>query len=150
MQYYALPNAANRLGQSKGQLIGGNLRTLENLAGTESELETENKILFLEEVDEQLYNIDRMFWNLKRTGKLDKLAGLVIGGFKIKPDAPEDDKFSLDLQQIVLEKTKDTSYPICFDFPVGHQINNYALKCGCIHELNVAASGTILTEWREA
>lgn len=146
MQYIAPFNPANVLGQAKGELIGGNLRTLENLGGTISEIETDGKILFLEEVDEQLYNMDRMFWNLKRTGKLDSLAGLIIGGFKVKPDAPGDDKFSLDLQQIVLEKTKGTNYPICFDFPVGHQINNYAVKCGNIHLLNVTKDGTTLVE----
>ncbi len=146
MQYNAAFNSFNRQGECKGELVGGNLRCLENLSGTDSELETDGKILFLEEVDEQLYNIDRMFWNLKRTGKLEKLAGLVIGGFKIKPDTPGDDKFSLDLQQIILEKVKDTSYPICFDFPVGHQVNNYALKYSCTHQLNVSQSGTTLSE----
>lgn len=146
MQYNALFNPVNRLGECKGELIGGNLRSLESLADTVSELETDGKILFLEEVDEQLYNIDRMFWNLKRTGKLDRLAGLVIGGFKVKADDPGDDKFSLDVQQIVLEKVKNTDYPICFDFPVGHQVNNYALKCGCIHQLKVLPSGTLLSE----
>lgn len=146
LQYNATFNPVNRLGECKGELIGGNLRSLENLAGTVSELETDGKILFLEEVDEQLYNIDRMFWNLKRTGKLDRLAGLIIGGFKVKPDDPGDDRFSLDVQQIILEKVKNTDYPICFDFPVGHQINNYALKCGCTYQLNVLPSGTVLSE----
>lgn len=146
MQYIAPTNSYNKLGKCEGRLIGGNLRTLENLAGTISELETNNAILFLEEVDEQLYNIDRMFWNLKRTGRLENLAGLIIGGFKIKPDAPSDDQFSIGLQQIVLEKTKEYNYPICFDFPVGHQVNNYALKCGCLHELEVTQNCTTLSE----
>ncbi|WP_447640536.1 MULTISPECIES: S66 peptidase family protein [Chitinophagaceae] len=146
MQYSAPPNPSNRFGSAKGQLIGGNLRSLENLAGTDSEMDTKGKILFLEEVDEPLYNIDRMFWNLKRTGRLDNIAGLIIGGFKIKPDEPGDDKFSLNLEQIVLEKVEGTDYPICFDFPVGHQINNFALKCGCEHLLNVTQSGTTLSE----
>ena len=146
MQYNAQNNIFNKYGKCEGRLIGGNLRTIENLAGTVSEMETEGAILFLEEVDEQLYNIDRMFWNLERTGKLSKLAGLIIGGFKIKPDNPGDDPFSLDLVHIVLEKVQKYNYPVCFDFPVGHQVNNYALKCGCKHQLEVKQNGTFLSE----
>jgi len=146
LQYNVAHHPSNKIGQGKGELIGGNLRTLENLAGTNSDIETDGKILFLEEVDEPLYNIDRMFWNFKRTGKLDRLAGLIICGFKTMPDDPEEQHFSLNLQQIILEKTKDADYPICFDFPVGHQVNNYALKCGCKHQLDVTPTATTLSE----
>ena len=86
-----------------------------------------------------------MFWNLKRTGKLSQLKGLIIGGFKVKPDDPGDE-FGKTLEQIVLEKIKDQHYPVCFDFPVGHQKNNYALKCGIIHNLLVKETNVILKE----
>ncbi|MFM2358350.1 MAG: hypothetical protein RLY16_343, partial [Bacteroidota bacterium] len=88
MEYQAMPSLDNRLGISSGQLIGGNLKTIESTCGSKSDIQTAGKILFVEDTGEYLYSIDRMFWNLKRSGKLDKLAGLIIGGFKIKPDAP--------------------------------------------------------------
>lgn len=135
-KYSASKNKSNKFGFADGELVGGNLRIIETLAGTKSDLNTKNKILFLEDTEEYLYNIDRMFWNLKRTGKLDHLKGLIIGGFKIKPDDPGEE-FGLTLEQIVLEKVKEFNYPVCFDFPVGHQFYNIALKCGMIHRLNV-------------
>ena len=136
IKYVATHNINNRHGSADGELVGGNLRVVETLAGTKSDLNTKNKILFLEDTEEYLYNIDRMFWNLKRSGKLDHLKGLIIGGFKIKPDDPGEE-FGLTLEQIVLEKVKDFKYPVCFDFPVGHQYYNMAMKCGMIHRLGV-------------
>lgn len=141
--YTAVVSASNRIGKAEGQLIGGNLSIIQNMAGTRSDIETKGKILFLEDVDEYLYNIDRMFWNLKRTGKLDKLAGLVIGGFKVKPDTAGEE-FGKTIYEIVLEKVKEYDYPICFDFPVGHQRANFALKCGIKHVLEVGATGSML------
>ena len=103
------------------------------------------KAYLLEEIDEYLYNIDRMFWNLKRTNKLSNLKGLIIGGFKIKKD-DEGEEFGKTLEQIVLEKVTEYNYPVCFDFPVGHQKNNYALKCGVKHKLSVQQQQCTLTE----
>lgn len=140
------PNSNNRFGEGKGMLIGGNLRTLETLAGTSSDIQTKGKILFLEDTGEYLYSIDRMFWNLKRNGKLDDLAGLIIGGFNIKRTEDAAEEFGLQLRDIVLEKTESCNYPVCFNFPVGHQKNNYALKCGIRHQLAVTASGVELKE----
>ncbi len=84
-------------------------------------------------------------WNLKRTNKLAHLKGLVVGGFKIKKD-DAGEEFGKTLEEIVLEKIKDYSYPVCFDFPVGHQKNNYALKCGVKHQLEVTTVGSYLRE----
>ena len=103
------------------------------------------EILFVEDTFEYLYSIDRMFWNLKRTGKLKGLKGLVIGGFNAKPDDPGEE-FGRTLQEIVLEKVKEYKYPVCFDFPVGHQRANFALKCGVLHRLDVGNSETLLRE----
>lgn len=136
-------NPANRTGRGEGQLVGGNLSIIANLAGTRSALDTKDKILFLEDVSERLYNVDRMFWNLKRTGALSDLAGLVIGGFKMKEDEPGDE-FGQSIHEIVMEKVKEYGYPVCFDFPVGHQSNNVALKCGVLHILEVNSSGSVL------
>jgi muramoyltetrapeptide carboxypeptidase len=146
MKYTALPNEKNRPGSAEGVLVGGNLKTLESLAGSKSDIKTAGKILFVEDTNEYLYSIDRMFWGLKRTGKLAELSGLIIGGFKIKPDDSPDEAFGRTLQEIVLEKIKNYSYPVCFDFPVGHQKNNYALKCGVRHRLEVKADSVTLKE----
>ena len=145
MKYTALPNLKNRNGITEGTLTGGNLKTIETLAGSKSEIKTAGKILFVEDTGEYLYSIDRMFWNLKRTGKLSHLKGLIIGGFKIKPDDPGEE-FGRTLYDIVWEKVKPYNYPVCFDFPVGHQKNNYALKCGVLHRLSVTTNGVELRE----
>src|SRR6187549_1123934 len=145
MKYSAIPNPQNRLGVTDGVLIGGNLKMLETLTGTKSDINTAGKILFVEDTGEYMYNVDRMFWNLKRTGKLSQLKGLIVGGFKIKVDEDSDD-FGKTLQDVVLEKVKAYHYPVCFDFPVGHQRNNYALKCGVKHRLIVSGPEATLKE----
>ncbi len=146
MKYTALPAEQNRLGIGTGILTGGNIKTIESLAGSKSDISTSGKILFVEDTGEYLYSIDRMFWNLKRNGKLDKLAGLIIGGFKIKPADKPDEEFGKTIFDIVLEKTEGYKYPVCFDFPVGHQKNNFALKCGVIHRLEIKKDSVSLTE----
>lgn len=146
MQYTAPGNEKNKPGSGSGILTGGNLKMLETLAGTKSDISTNGKILFVEDTGEYLYSIDRMFWNLKRSGKLEKLKGLIIGGFKIKAADTQEEEFGKSLYEIVLEKVKEYNYPVCFDFPVGHQKNNYALKCGVKHELTVTISGSCLKE----
>ncbi len=145
MKYAALPHLKNRNGIAEGTLTGGNLKTIETLAGSKSEIKTAGKILFVEDTVEYLYVIDRLFWYLKRAGKLSELKGLIVGGFKIKPDDPGEE-FGRTLYDIVWEKVKPYKYPVCFDFPVGHQINNYALKCGVLHRLSVTANGVELLE----
>jgi muramoyltetrapeptide carboxypeptidase len=143
MKYKAPVNAENRLGSGIGTLIGGNLSIIQLLCGSNSAIKTQGKILFIEDVGEYLYKIDGMLWNLKRSGKLKNLKGLIVGGFRIKPDDPGDE-FGKTIYEMVLEKVKDYDYPVCFDFPVGHIKENYALKCGMKHQLKVAAEGTFL------
>ncbi|TCD00147.1 S66 peptidase family protein [Pedobacter psychroterrae] len=144
VRYTAAYNEHNREGRAEGILVGGNLSLIETATGSSSELHTANKILFIEDTNEPLYSLDRMLWNLKRSGKLDKLKGLIIGGFKLKPEEPGEE-FGISLHEIVLEKVKEYDYPVCFDFPVGHQINNFALKCGAAHILNIDQNGSTLT-----
>jgi muramoyltetrapeptide carboxypeptidase len=86
-----------------------------------------------------------MLWNLKRSKKLDRLKGLIIGEFRIKPDDPGED-FGKTIYEMVMEKVGKYHYPVCFDFPVGHVKENYALKCGVIHKLSVGVSETVLRE----
>jgi muramoyltetrapeptide carboxypeptidase len=145
MKYSIIPNRQNKIGVASGILVGGNSKTIESLAASKSDINTAGKILFLEDTGEYMYSIDRMFWHLKRSGKLSQLAALIVGGFKIKTDDPGEE-FGRTLEQVVLEKVKEYDYPVCFDFPVGHQKNNFALKCGVRHKLTVQQQQCTLTE----
>jgi muramoyltetrapeptide carboxypeptidase len=143
MKYERLPIAENRAGKGIGDLVGGNLSIIQMMDGSVSNLHTEGKILFIEDVGEYAYKIDGMLWNLKRSNKLSKLKGLVVGEFRIKPD-DAGEEFGKTIYEIVMEKVKEYHYPVCFDFPVGHVRENYALKCGMKHQLTVSDKGTIL------
>lgn len=145
MMYNVVPHPQNKLGTATGMLVGGNLKLLETQAGTASDLDTKGKILFVEDVGEYPYSIDRMFWNLQRTGKLEHLAGLVVGGFTLRSE-DEGKAFGRTVQDIVLEKLGTYNYPVCFDFGVGHQPANWPLKCGAVHRLTVLEAGALLEE----
>jgi muramoyltetrapeptide carboxypeptidase len=126
---YSYPAPArSRAGQSEGLLVGGNLSILHNLMGSVSEIDTDGKILFLEEVDEYLYHIDRMMVNLRRAGKLENLAGLVVGGLtKMNDNAIP---FGQTAGEIIAAEINDFSFPVGFGFPAGHQESNLALIMG--------------------
>ena len=145
MTYERPVNFRNRFGQGTGPLVGGNLSIIEMLDGSISRLQTDGKILFIEDVGEYRYKIDGMLWNLKRSKRLEKLKGLIIGEFRIKDDDPGEE-FGRSLEEMVMEKVKGYHYPVCFDFPVGHVRENYALKCGVQHRLQVSERGTFLQE----
>lgn len=146
MKYTVPVSPMNRKGLGTGQLIGGNLSIIQNLMGTNSEIKTEGKILFLEEVSEYLYSLDRMMVNLQRSKKLEKLSGIVIGGFnRLKPDDPGEE-FGRTVEEIILSKVGGYTFPVCFNFPVGHQKYNMALKCGVRHTLTVRDDTVELTE----
>lgn len=144
VRYAAPPHPANRSGSAEGLLIGGNLRILESLAGSASDMKTDGHILLLEDADEFLYNIDRMLWSLDRNGKLSRLKGLILGGFRLRPDDPGEE-FGMTLEQVVQEKIAPYSFPVCMGFPVGHQKDNRALKLGVPHRLDVGPEGAVLT-----
>lgn len=146
MNYEVAPHPLNRFGKASGLLIGGNLSVIQHCMGTPSEPDTKGRILFLEDVGEYRYHLDRMLTNLQRAGKFRHLSGLIIGGFsRLKQESPGDE-FGREVVDMILEKTAGTSYPICFDFPVGHQRNNFALKCGVRHTLVVQSQQAILQE----
>jgi muramoyltetrapeptide carboxypeptidase len=143
-EYSCEAHEFNNTGNAKGELVGGNLSLLAHLSGTVSEINTKNRILFLEDVGEYLYNIDRMLLQLKRGKKLDKLAGLVIGGFTDCKDTER--PFGRSAYEIIYDQVKSYDFPICFDFPVSHARENYALKIGVEYELKVTNEVTLLTE----
>ncbi|MBN1339702.1 MAG: LD-carboxypeptidase [Bacteroidales bacterium] len=128
----------NRPGVCRGVLTGGNLAVLCSLAGTPSDIRTEGKILFLEEVGEHLYRIDRMIYSLKRSGKLAGLAGLVAGAFTEIPDTAID--FGLSAQKIIMEAVQEYGYPVAFGFPAGHIERNMPLILG--REANLVVTET--------
>ncbi len=115
MKYVRPVNFENRFGEGTGPLIGGNLSIIELLDGSISNLETDGKILFIEDVGEYRYKIDGMLWNLKRSKRLDKLKGLIVGEFRIKPDDPGED-FGKSLQEMVMEKVKIIIIPFALIF----------------------------------
>lgn len=131
----------SRQGVAKGPLVGGNLAILCSLLGSPSEPNTRGKILFIEEVGEHLYRIDRMMWSLKRSGKLDGLKGLIAGGMTEIKDTPDD--FGKNANEIIFEHVKEYGYPVCFDFPAGHQPVNRALVFGRNVTLNIDAQSSL-------
>ncbi len=134
---YKIPaHPFNRTGAGTGLVTGGNLCLLGHLLSSPSAVDTAGKILFIEDVNEYLYNIDRLMIQLKRAGQLDQLAGLVVGQFTDSRDNP-DPPFGQTANEIVAEHTKDYDYPICFDFPVGHVPDNRALPVGMMAKLEV-------------
>jgi len=118
----------NRKGETEGMLVGGNLSILYALCGSPSALNTRNKILVLEDLDEYLYHVDRMMQNLKRNGMLSNLAALIVGGMSDMKDNPIG--FGKDAEAIIFEAVKEYTYPVYFGCPVGHIDDNRALKLG--------------------
>lgn len=143
-QYECEGHAYNRFGEATGVLVGGNLCLLAHLTGSKSEVATKDRILFLEDVGEYLYNIDRMMLQLKRAGKLKKLSGLVIGGFTDSKDTER--PFGKQAYDIIYEHVREYGYPVCFGFPVSHERENYALKVGGTFTLTVKEGEVLLKE----
>jgi len=128
-------NQLNREGTAKGRLVGGNLSILYSQRSTPSDIETAGKILFIEDLDEYLYHVDRMMMNLKRSGYLSELSGLVVGGMTDMNDNKV--PFGKTAQEIVKEAVSAYNYPVCFGFPAGHLDINNALIMGRTVELKV-------------
>lgn len=142
--YSTSPHPFNHKGSANGILVGGNLALLTHLIGTSSDLRTKNKILFIEDTGEYIYSIDRMMHQLKRSGKLDRLKGLIVGRFSEMKDT--DIPFGQTTEEVIRDILKDVDYPVCFDFPVGHQDENYALKVGVKYTLTVDKASVTLKE----
>lgn len=129
------PHPLNRVGKASGILIGGNLSLLAAVLGSVSDYSYDGGILFIEDVGEYLYSIDRMFRTLDRAGKLEKLAGLMVGGFTELKD--NDIPFGQTVPEIIMEVVKKYNYPVCFDFPAGHIPDNHSLILGKTLNLSV-------------
>lgn len=121
-------NKLNISGSTSGIIIGGNLSMLYSVCGSKTSIDTSGKILFIEDLDEYLYHIDRMMQNLKRNGYFDTIKALLVGGMTEMKDNPI--PFGYTAQEIVLQYVADKNIPVVFDFPAGHITNNLALNFG--------------------
>jgi muramoyltetrapeptide carboxypeptidase len=136
-------NPLNRQGHTNGVLIGGNLSLLVAISGSVSDVDYAGKILFLEDVGEYLYAIDRMLRCLDRAGKLKNLAGLIVGGFSGIKD--NDIPFGQTIPEIVLDVVGKYNYPVCFDFPAGHIDDNCSLILGGTVHLSIKQDRTVVS-----
>ena len=139
---HAAPHLLNKQGSATANLIGGNLCMIAHLIGSKNAMNTKGKILFIEDVGEAHYNIDRLIIQCKNAGILGDLAGLVIGGFTELKDNATD--FGTTAYEIIHAHISNFNYPVCFGFPISHALDNFAVKEGGIYALEVTKEGSIL------
>jgi len=140
---YSFPShELNRNGNTSGLITGGNLSMLYSLLGSCSDIDTTGKILFLEDLDEYLYHIDRMMMNLKRNGKLENLRALVVGGMSDMNDNTI--PFGKTVEEIIADAVAEYDYPLCFNFPAGHIDNNFAFYLGREISLEIGSEGSLI------
>ncbi|RTY96017.1 LD-carboxypeptidase [Flavobacterium sp. GT3R68] len=142
LEYHVPHHAFNKMGSAKGELVGGNLSVLYSVMGSKSEIDYIGKILFIEDLDEYLYHIDRMMMNLKRNGYFDGLKGLIIGGMTSMND--NEIPWGKDALEIIQDVTKDFDFPVVYDFPAGHLKDNRALILGKSVTLEVNETESVL------
>ena len=135
----------NRVGQMEGEIVGGNLSVLYSMMGSNTFPELEDKILFIEEVDEYIYHIDRMMHGLRRAGKLEHLKGLIVGGLTQIHD--NSDPFGMTVEEVIAKAVIDYDYPVCFGFPAGHFDDNRALSFGQKSRIEVTAEGSVFLSY---
>jgi len=141
---YTIPSHEfNKYAKVSGELVGGNLSVLYSIMGSESEADYKGKIIFIEDLDEYLYHIDRMMMNLKRNDYFKDVKGIIIGGMTKMRD--NDIPWGHTALEIIQDITKEYKIPICFNFPAGHITDNRALPFGKIVTMEVTAEGTKLT-----
>jgi muramoyltetrapeptide carboxypeptidase len=142
LEYAFGASEKNRIGIAKGEAVGGNLSLLVHIIGSRSDLPYDGKVLFLEDISEYYYNLDRMMVQLKRAGKLANLAGIICGDFS---DCKENgEPFGKNIEEMILEHTEGMPYPIAFDFGFGHESKNLAIRMGEELRLEVKKQGVLL------
>lgn len=140
--HYEMPfHPLNRIGVMQGEIVGGNLSVLYGMMGSDTFPDLEGKILFIEEVDEYIYHIDRMMHALKRAGKLDHLKGLIVGGLTQIHDNPN--PFGMTAEQVIAEAVAEQDYPVCFGFPAGHFVDNRPLFFGQEAKIEVTEKASV-------
>ena len=141
LQYEIPSNPLNRLGVMEGEIVGGNLSVLYGMIGSDTFPELDGKILFIEEVDEYIYHIDRMMRALKRAGKLANLKGLIVGGLTQIHDNSH--PFGMTAEEVIAEAVAEYYYPLCFGFPAGHFDDNRPLFFGLKSRMEVTSEKSV-------
>ena len=131
----------NRPVIASGELVGGNLTMLVNSIGTSTQMNADGRILFIEDIDERMYRVDRMLVHLKRAGMFKKLRGLIVGHFT---DITERKEFGYSIEELILSHTENLDFPVCFGAPTGHIMPNYPLIVGAKVSLHVESNNSIL------
>lgn len=134
----------NIRGEAKSQVIGGNLSIIHSLIGTNSDYDYTDKILFVEEIGEAVYSIDRMFYALKKSGKLDVLKAIIVGGVSNIKDSTI--PFGKSVEEIIYEHVKDLGIPLCFNFPAGHIDDNRSIFIGKSAHIQIQDSYSEFTQ----
>ena len=142
LSYKIAPHPMNRFGKGTGELVGGNLSILYSVLGSKSAINCDNKILFIEDLDEYLYHIDRMLMNLKRCGCFENLNGIVVGAMTKMKD--NDIPWGKNALEIIEDITENYKIPIVFNFPAGHIADNRALILGSSVSMEIDKNGTKL------
>ena len=141
LQYEFPSHPLNKNGVMEGEIVGGNLSVLYGMMGSNTFPELDGKILFIEEVDEYIYHIDRMMHALKRAGKLENLKGLIVGGLtQIKDNSHP---FGMTAEQVIAEAVAEYNYPLCFGFPAGHFDDNRPLFFGLESRIEVTETSSV-------
>jgi muramoyltetrapeptide carboxypeptidase len=144
LSYSCDPHPFNRKGEAEGVLMGGNLTLLAHTVGGPSDFKTKGLILFVEDIGEYLYNVDRMLYQLKRAGKFQKPSAMIIGSFTDMKDTER--PFGMDAYEIIRDILNEFDYPVCYGFPVGHVKENVSLKCGAEFKLRINKEKVSLEE----
>lgn len=144
IKYEIDANLNNKIGTVTAEVVGGNLAIIYALIGTNSDVDLDDKILFIEDVGEYIYAIDRMMWALQKSGKLNKLGGVIVGGLTNIKDT--DISFGKTVERVILERVEHLSIPVCFDFPAGHINDNRAIILGKKATLSVSNTGAIFEQ----
>lgn len=142
--YSVAGDTLNRPGVAKGELFGGNLTILYSRRGTPLDLDLEGKILFIEDIGERPFEVERVMYNLKHGGVLSKLSGLIVGRFTCVMPGVSEAKTEREIYRIISEMVSEYDYPVCFNFPVGHVGENFPMLLGSQAELRIDHAGVSL------
>jgi len=134
-------NPHNRQGFASGEIVGGNLTMLTNSIGTSTQLNADGRILFIEDIDERMYRVDRMLVHLKRSGIFKELKGLVVGHFT---SITEKKEFGYSIEDLILSHTEEFDFPVCFGAPIGHVMPNCPIIIGSKVSLHVESDKSTL------
>ncbi len=132
----------NRSGKAEGEIVGGNLSVLYSILSTPSQMDFKGKILFLEDLTENLYHIDRMMMQLKRAGILSNLKGIIVGQFTEMEDNSV--PFGMSAEEIILDAVSEWTYPVTFNAPIGHVVKNFTIKHGTNCSIQIFGNSTII------